>query len=131
MRKKYDDDEIEDEEEINTERWDIKRIVIGFPVIIFVLIFLVKILPPRVSEFSTRVLGVSEKAVPEQKVPFSETKQEASKLLEHAKQTLSTIQTEDISSDAGTLQKVINDLKSLQTRSRNPKDVLCEYVCKE
>lgn len=124
----------EDEERDDEESWDIKRIFIGL-IIIGIIGFLgyTMGLPLLKQKTQTVLSAVSEKNIstPDQKKALDDANAQTEKLLEQAKNGLSDLTGENVSSNAGQLQKIIQDLQAVQQRTKQPIDVICDYVCRK
>lgn len=135
MRKKIEKDEEFTEGDV-VESWSKKRIIVGLVVLVLIVgvgyLFLSKI-----QEQATKVFGVSTTKPELQRVSqvSSEVrlprKEDANILLERAKEELNNLTPETASASDGAIQRVIQDLQSLQSGRETPVGVICDLVCKK
>lgn len=59
------------------------------------------------------------------------TREDIEKTLENAKNELEKISSENVTASDAAVQRVIQDLQSIQGGGKEPKDVICELVCKQ
>ncbi len=126
--------ELEEIEEGKIEpqmRWDIKKIGIGlFVLAVLGILGSMVLFPSReaASSRSTGTLGVTSEE--ETQTPELPTEQDVEKIISETKQTLSNITYDNLTSSEAAIQKVINDLNSLQGK-KDAKAVVCDLVCKD
>lgn len=83
-----------------------------------------------------KVLGIEssggKKVKKEDKIqnPITSNKQ-INKALEEAKESLSKVSSENFASSSAIIERVINDLKTLQSQGKEPVDIVCDLVCKD
>lgn len=135
MRKKIEKDEEYTDGEV-VESWSKKRILIGF-VVLIVVVGIGYTLLSKVQEQAVKVLGVSAEKPSLQRVSQTTsdvrlpTKEDANMLLERAKAELNNLTPDNASASDGALQRVIQDLQSLQKGRETPVGVICDLVCKK
>lgn len=131
MRRKIDREDGFQEGEV-VESWSKKRIGIA----IFVLLAIVGGLGYGVIHVTEetinkpveelRVLG--ESSARDVKLP---SKSDIENTLETAQEELSKISSENVTASDAAIQKVIQDLQSIQGGGKEPIDVVCEMLCKK
>ncbi len=111
------------------ESWSRMRIVIAATIIILALGGSYYIYT-KAKTGATSVLG----ARTDPKISSSDvrlpSKDDATKLLETAKEELNNLTSDNLVSSQAALQKIINDLKDLQNGKGDPVETFCELVCK-
>lgn len=121
-----------EEKELEEKQWDLKRIIIG--IIILLSLLLVGFLMLSKADISNEkpkegALGISSRQNQEEKAPSLPTREDVEKIIVEAKNNLSNITSENLTSSQAAIQKVIADLKTLQGK-KEPVDIFCELVCK-
>ena len=119
------------EEEKVEERWDLKRILIGVTLLLIFLgigFYYLLNLVKKENIFGRRTLGVSAKNE-EREVPPLPTKDDISRIISGAQQTLSQITYENVTSSQAAIQKIIKDLNLLE--GKNEGNVICQILCKK
>lgn len=142
-RKKKEFEEQKSLEDLVEEQWDLRKIIIGIVTVgilgagaFFGFYYFGK------DRIAAVVLGSSDKKEEvEEKVDLlseqskdeiiKATKKDADKLIERLQKELDKLQSEEFASSTGQIQKILNDLKELQEKQKEPKDFFCEYVCKK
>lgn len=136
--------------EPESEMWDKKKIVIS-AIALLVLTGVVMELRPLILKtlgknsqissvsFSTAVEGASTQSqnqdvpkvsVPDFSISRSKLQAGAEEKLNNIKQQVESINIQDIASSSPQVQKVINDLKSLENYPKNQAKQMCENICK-
>jgi len=126
--------ETEENEDEGESTWDIKKIFAGIIVLGIIGFLSYTMLLPVLALKGKQVLSVVTQAPAtstQQKEALEKANQQTVTLLEQAKESLSNITEENIGSRAGQLQKIIQDLQAVQQRTKQPIDVLCDYVCRK
>lgn len=78
---------------------------------------------------ATHVLGVAaSKSVGTSQVKLP-TQDDAQRLLEQAKNEINNLTSDNLTASDGALQKVIEDLQSIQKGKGNPTDLICHTIC--
>lgn len=120
---------IEDEEKIE-ESWDIKKIIIGALILITFFgigFFYLFNLFTKGDLLSKRALGVSTKK--EKEVPPLPSKDDISRIITSAQESLSQITYENVTSSQAAIQKIIKDLNFLEGKNEN--NFICQFICKD
>jgi len=128
--KKIDKEEAQDGEVVESS-WDLKKIGIGIVVLIIILIFgsyAFSFVGNKLSQGSKlSVLGTSTTQVPKE-VPPLPSKKDFDRVVENAKNTLSQLTSDNVSTSDGTIQNLINDLQALQGK-KGAVGAFCNLVC--
>lgn len=119
------------EGEVVEEIWSKRRIFIGIAVVVAVLglgsYFFKSSFQDALPQKAT--LGTQDVIpTPEVEIP---NKEELNEILNNAKESLSEITSENVTSSESAIQKIIQDLERVQGGDGTAKNVLCEYVCKD
>jgi hypothetical protein len=117
------------EGEIVESYWDVKKIAVGLVFLAIIIIagsYLLKFFETNSSK--SNVLGVSENEVKD--APPLPDKDDIENIIENAKESLSEITSENLTSSQAAIQRIITDLKSLQGES-GAVGVICSLMCKE
>lgn len=118
------------------ERWSRKRVLIASIVLLLLLAGGVYAMT-KVKNKATQVLGIesapkitsSSAASKNVRLP---TQQDAEQLLEQAKQEINNLASQNLSaSQAGGLQKVVEDLQNIKSGSGSALGTFCDLVCKK
>ena len=126
-RTKIDRHEALEGDIVETE-WDIKKI--GAGMLAAALLFITGsyiLLPGGSSDQSTRALGVSTSVSP---MPALPDKEDVRNIITNAKESLSEITADNLTSSQAAIQKVISDLQGLQGKN-GAIDAFCHLVCKK
>jgi hypothetical protein len=124
---KINKDNVLEGEIVQTE-WDLKKIGAGLLVAALLFIAGAYILFPKGgSNFSTDTLGASINASP---TPHLPNKEDVQNIIMNAKDALSEITADNLTSSQAAIQKVISDLQGLQGQS-GAVGVFCNLVCKK
>ncbi len=123
------------EEEIPT-KWDLKRIIIGIVILVGLGMLGYIMLFPKKNNVNddrgSKTLGIfsnqTEKEE-EKNQPRLPTKEDVENIIVDAKNTLSEITAENLTSSQAAIQKLISDLQNLQGK-KEPVDIICDLVCK-
>lgn len=133
MRRKIDQDEGFTDGEV-VDVWSKKRILIGL-VVLTLFVSGAVFAFGKVKHKATQVLGIE--SGPRISSSYSQsvklpTQKDATKLLDQARQELNNLTSENLSaSQAGGLQKVIQDLQNIKSGSNSAVGVFCDLVCKK
>lgn len=134
-RKKKEDIE-KSVEDLVEEQWDLKKIIIG---VVTLLIFGAGAyfgLKYAVSgSLSSSVLGTTddkkEEIKKEKEKIISESKEDLNKVILQIKRDVEKLTSDNLSTSSPHIQKLISDLKELQGKQKEPKDLFCDLVCKK
>jgi len=121
------------EEKDIAPQWDMKRIIIGVIILLsFLLAGFLMISKANISRESPDegALGISSRQNQEEKAPSLPTKEDVERIIVEAKNNLSNITSENLTSSQAAIQKVITDLKKLQ-ENKSAVGVICDLVCKK
>jgi len=128
--KKIDKEEAQDGEVVESS-WDLKKIGIGVVVLIIILIFgsyAFSFVGNKLSQGSKlSVLGTSTTQASKE-VPPLPSKKDFDRVVENAKNTLSQLTSDNVSTSDGTIQNLINDLQALQGK-KGAVGAFCNLVC--
>lgn len=109
--------------------WDRKKIMLAFLVLIcsFFALFYFKdsIFPQN----NVDVKGVRDQVVQNQNV--SEATQRAGKRIEDIRESVNNLNVVDIATSSPQIQKVINDIKALESLPKNQAKGACERICSQ
>jgi hypothetical protein len=120
------------EGQIVESSWDLKKILIGGFVIVTLFLFaLIIFFPGKNSGRKPVTLGAQTDRQQLTPTPPLPDKEDVQNIINSAKDTLSQITSENLSSSESAIQKVISDLQSLQAGSGSAVDVFCNFVCKK
>lgn len=141
-RTKREFDEQKRVEDFVEEKWDVKKIIIGALVVGVIITgvyyggtyALANIVNPS-------VLGIFEQT-PQNPKTQEEVKKQSEKLIEGSKDDVNKIinqikkdverlTSENLDDSTGKIQDIIEDLQALQGKKKEPKDIICEYMCKK
>ena len=128
-RLKVKEEEVQEGEIIDSS-WDLKKLLIGFVVLIIVFIigsYLLKFGAKQIENQvnDTKVLGAKS-----QDVPPLPTKKDIDQVITNAKNTLSEITSENLTSSSSAIQKLIDDLHELQGH-RGAVGAFCKLICSD
>lgn len=116
-------------------KWDFKRIIIGTLLagafLGLGLFFLFKVGDKVITKGMHDVLGVSSQKEGSGPPPNLPTKEDVSRVLSQAQQEISKLTADNLTSSQAAIQKIIQDLQSLQGGKKSPTDFFCEFVCKK
>lgn len=123
------------EGEIVESAWDIKKIGIGIAILVPLLIAGAYVLFPVGSGPNTNsnkgILGISaQDSTSTKDVPPLPTKDDIEQIITSAKNTLSQITSDNLTSSQAAIQKIIGDLQVLQGK-KDAVGVFCDLVCKK
>ena len=107
------------------------KIILFFIVLLAVLIVFMFI--SKNSSGSVKsVLGAFNSVVPAsfEKAPETKASGKTNDFLINVKDQISRLTPDNIASSTDTIQNIINDLKLIQENKKQPKDVVCETLCK-
>lgn len=125
--------ELEKIEEKPATQWDLKRIIIGVVILSTLGILGYIMLFPKKENFDKKnnTLGVFSNKEQEKEIeePHLPTKEDVEKIIVNAKDTLSQLTSENLTSSQAAIQKLISDLQNLQGK-KDPVDIICDLVCK-
>lgn len=110
-------------------RWDLKKIIIGF-VILLVLGLLGAIMLTGVSKRSGTSSEREALGTTSEDVPSLPTSEDVERIIRETRETISNITAENLTSSQAAIQKMISDLEVLQGK-KDAKDVICDLVCKD
>lgn len=126
----------EDSDDLIEEAWDKKRLFIASAFLIVIALGIGYALLEGKKYFDStagRVLGEfwqkspQREEIKEIKLP---TQKDINKIIEHTKEELSKITSENLTSSQAAIQKIIRDLEILQGK-KDAGDYFCDLVCKE
>ena len=124
---KINKDNVLEGEIVETE-WNLKKIGAGLLVAALLFIAVAYILFPKGgSNLSKGTLGGSTSVSPTPTLP---TKEDVQNVITNAKDTLSQITSDNLTSSQAAIQKIISDLQGLQGKS-GAVGVFCDLVCKK
>jgi len=126
----------EEPDEIVEERWDFKKVLIGFATIALagfgVYYYLSTQLTP---EKTAQVLGTfiqNDPTYEKQKQRLIDASQkDAAKLLEKVKGDVAKITADNVGASTDDIEGIISNLQALQGKTKEPADVVCDYICKK
>lgn len=124
-------DEATQENDLSDVSWDVRRVGVGFLVLLLLfllgLIFLPQI-KSAILDQSSKVLGVSF-SKPEQNLDPPDAK-EAEKILNDAKEEINKLTADNLTSSSSALNNIIRSLQQLQKGDMDAKEAICEHLCK-
>jgi hypothetical protein len=136
MRRKIEKEEGFQDAEL-VEKWSRKRLFVAFTTLL-VLGGVGYFALSQIGEKAQRVLGLESghQVNTSKSSDFSDevrlpTKDDVNALLEQAKDQLSNMTADNITASQAAVQKIIQDLQSMQTGSQSPIGALCDLVCKK
>lgn len=126
---------LEEAEEL-IEKWDLKRIVVGvgiFSALVGLGAYMLFANSASESAKSKATLGAESSEEKSDKItpPPIPSKEEVAKIISEAKEALSSIKVDNITSSQKEIQVIIKELQQLQGGKKQPVDVICDLVCKD
>lgn len=115
--------------EIVEEVWSRKRVAIALSVIGAVLLFGVVGLRYFWPNSSVRDVLSSQTNVENEPTPKIPTKKDIEGVIQNAQENLQKITEENVTSSQAAIQKVIQDLQSIQSGSQSSSNLFCQVVC--
>lgn len=112
------------------EKWDPKKIAIGGIVIMLIIGGFFYIGVNKLTALNKGILGTFTR-VPNVKEAKVSPQEDLTLLIFEAKKQVDSITPDNISSQAAELQKILDDIKAIQDKKKEPKDIICDYICKE
>ena len=111
-----------------------KKFIFIFFIILVAFLLVLLLTSGNLTKKGTSVLGLTGKSIP-QAVQDSQITQQSSSgatndVLTKIKDNVSRLTPDNIASSSQTIQNIINDLKLIQENKKQPKDVICETLCK-
>lgn len=123
----------EKEDDKIKESWDLRRVIVGLVLlIIFGAIgayYLMGFIERSGLGLNKKTLGVSTQN--ENSAPPLPNKEDISKIITTARDELSQITSDNLTSSQAAIQKIIGDLQLLTGGKKSAADILCEFVCKK
>lgn len=124
---KINKDNVLEGEIVETE-WDLKKIGAGIFILALLFIIAFYLIPQRKGfDSGAGILGVSSSRAPTPPLP---NKEDIQNVIMSAKDALSEITADNLTSSQAAIQKVISDLEALQGKS-GAVGVFCNLVCKK
>jgi predicted PurR-regulated permease PerM len=128
--------EEEQEEDIVEENWDIKKVLIGFATIaLFAMGVYYYIAHQLTPEKTAQVLGTFIQNDPQyekhKQQLINSSQKDAGKLIEKVKEDVGKITTDNLGNSSEDIQGIIDNLQALQGKTKEPADVVCDYICKK
>lgn len=122
-----------DEDNKTEERWDLKRVLIGLILLVVFgglgIYYLIGFVERNGLNLNRKTLGAATQN--EISPPPLPTKEDISKIITTARDELSQITSDNLTSSQAAIQKIIGDLQSLTGGKKSAADILCEFVCKK
>lgn len=115
-------------ETIEEESWDKKKIVIGilsFLVLLFAFLYFKNTLFPNKSE----IKGVSTISTTKQDENLNKASEKLQEKINEVKQNVDNLNVAEVASSSPQVQKVLNDIKSLEDLPRNQAREACVKIC--
>lgn len=116
-----------EEEGLIEEKWSITRLAIGAFVLLVIIGAIAYGSLIYIREFESEdknILGAQE--TEDAQIP---TREDVQEVLQGAQNELRQINPADVVSSQDSIQRIIEDLESLQQTTSDPKKALCNYIC--
>lgn len=126
----------EEQDDIVEESWDLKRVLIGFVTIVIIAVVGYKFLVGQItSGKTTQILGAFTQNDPvyekHKQELINASQKDAEKLIEKVKSDVGKISADNLGSSNKDIEDIIQTLQALQGKSKQPADIVCDFVCKK